>query len=81
MRLGRAPPSTEAVAAAGFSSATGRSSVAVVVGSGCYYGAARARGGYPARAGGPWLYRTLVRSGFHAVVVPSGLSTKVQPQR
>ena len=32
---------------------------------------------YPARAGGPWLCRTLVRSGFHAVVVPSGLSTSV----
>ena len=36
---------------------------------------------YPARAGGPWLCRTLVRSGFHAVVVPSGLSTSVQPHR
>ena len=37
--------------------------------------------GYPGRAGGPWLCRTLVRSGFQAVVVPSGLSTRVQPQR
>ena len=36
---------------------------------------------YPARAGGPWLCSTLVRSGFQAVVVPSGLSARVQPQR
>jgi hypothetical protein len=36
---------------------------------------------YPARGGGPWLWRILVRSGFQAVVVPSGFSTKVQPQR
>ena len=36
---------------------------------------------YPARAGGPWLCSTFVRSGFHAVVVPSGLSTSVQPHR
>src|SRR6266516_2087608 len=35
----------------------------------------------PARAGGPWLWSTLVLSLFHAVVVPSGLSTRVQPQR
>ena len=38
-------------------------------------------GGYPARAGGPWLCRTLVLSLFHAVVVPSGLTTRVQPHR
>ena len=38
-------------------------------------------GVYPARAGGPWLCSTLVRSGFHAVVVPSGLSAGVQPHR
>jgi len=38
-------------------------------------------GAYPARAGGPWLCRTLVLSLFHAVVVPSGLRTRVQPQR
>ena len=36
---------------------------------------------YPARAGGPWLCSTLVRSGFHAVVVPSRFKTRVQPQR
>jgi hypothetical protein len=30
-----------------------------------------ARGCYPARAGGPWLRRTLVLSGFQAMVVPS----------
>jgi|HubBroStandDraft_3_1064219.scaffolds.fasta_scaffold38490_3 hypothetical protein len=41
----------------------------------------RYRAGYPARAGGPWLCRTLVRSGFQAVVVPSGFRTKVQPHR
>ncbi len=40
-----------------------------------------APGVYPARAGGPWLWNTLVRSGFHAVVVPSLFSTSVQPQR
>ena len=39
------------------------------------------RGGYPALAGGLWLCRTLVRSRFQAVVVPSGLRTRVQPQR
>jgi hypothetical protein len=38
-------------------------------------------GCYPARAGGLWLWRILVRSGFQAVVVPSGLRTRVQPQR
>jgi hypothetical protein len=38
-------------------------------------------GGYPARAGGLWLCRTLVLSGFHALVVPSGFSTSVQPHR
>src|SRR5690348_15202256 len=37
------------------------------------------RGCYPARAGGPWLRRTLVLFLFHAVVVPSGLTTRVQP--
>ena len=36
---------------------------------------------YLARAGGPWLCSTFVLSLFHAVVVPSGFSTKVQPQR
>ena len=36
---------------------------------------------YPARAGGPWLCRTLVLSLFHAVVVPSGLTARVQPSR
>ena len=41
----------------------------------------RGRGCYPARAGGLWLRMTLVRSGFHAVVVPSGFSTRVQPSR
>ena len=34
------------------------------------------RGGYPARAGGPWLCSTLVLCLFHAVVVPSGLTTQ-----
>ena len=38
-------------------------------------------GVYPAPAGGPWLCRTLVRSLFQAVVVPSGFRTRVQPQR
>src|SRR6202162_6024397 len=38
-------------------------------------------GGYPARAGGLWLWRTLVRSLFQALVVPSGFRTRVQPQR
>ena len=38
-------------------------------------------GPYPARAGGPWLCSTFVLSLFHAVVVPSGFSTRVQPQR
>ena len=36
---------------------------------------------YPGRAGGPWLCSTFVRSLFHAVVVPSGLRTRVQPWR
>ena len=40
-----------------------------------------APGGYPVLAGGPWLCRTFVLSGFHAVVVPSGLSTRVHPHR
>ena len=39
------------------------------------------RGRYPARAGGPWLWSTLVLSLFQAVVVPSGLTTRVQPHR
>src|SRR6201999_3268745 len=39
------------------------------------------RGCYPARAGGPWLCRTLVLFLFQALVVPSGLTTRVQPQR
>ena len=38
-------------------------------------------GPYPARAGGPWLCSTFVLSLFHAVVVPSGLRTRVQPCR
>src|ERR1700759_2081990 len=38
-------------------------------------------GRYPARAGGPWLWSTLVLFLFHALVVPSGLTTRVQPQR
>ena len=41
----------------------------------------RTRGPYPAWAGGLWLCRTLVLSGFHAVVVPSGFRTRVQPHR
>ena len=43
--------------------------------------ARRTWGGYPGRTGGPWLCRTLVLSGFHAVVVPSGFRTSVQPHR
>ena len=46
---------------------------------GCF--PAGAAGRYPAGAGGPWLCRTLVLSGFHAVVVPSGFRTSVQPHR
>jgi len=42
---------------------------------------ALARPGYPARAGGPWLWRILVLSLFQAVVVPSGLRMTVQPLR
>jgi hypothetical protein len=38
-------------------------------------------GRYPGRAGGLWLWRTLVLSLFHAVVVPSGFRTNVQPHR
>ena len=38
-------------------------------------------GTYPARAGGPWLWSTLVLFLFHALVVPSGLTTRVQPHR
>jgi hypothetical protein len=38
-------------------------------------------GSYPARVGGPWLCRTFVLSLFHAVVVPSALTTRVQPHR
>ena len=37
--------------------------------------------GLPGRTGGLWLCRTLVLSGFHAVVVPSGFRTRVQPHR
>ncbi len=44
-------------------------------------GSADPWGGYPGRTGGPWLYSTLVLSGFHAVVVPSGFRTRVQPHR
>jgi hypothetical protein len=35
----------------------------------------------PGAGGGPWLCSTFVRSLFQAVVVPSGFSTRVQPQR
>src|SRR6266852_3533153 len=38
-------------------------------------------GCYPGRVGGLWLWRTLVLAGFHAVVVPSGFRTSVQPHR
>ena len=41
----------------------------------------RSRGCYPVSAGGLWLCRTLVLSGFQAVVVPSGFRTRVQPHR
>jgi hypothetical protein len=40
-----------------------------------------APGCYPARAGGLWLRRTLVRSRFHAVVVPSGLRSTLVRSR
>ena len=40
-----------------------------------------ARAGYPARAGGLWLWRVLVRFLFQAVVVPSGFRIRVQPRR
>ena len=39
------------------------------------------RGVYPVLAGGLWLWSTLVLPGFHAVVVPSGFRTRVQPHR
>ena len=39
------------------------------------------RAPYPARAGGPWLCRTFVLFLFHVVVVPSGLTARVQPHR
>ena len=42
------------------------------------YSSTSRAGCYPARAGGLWLWRTLVRSGFQAVVVPSGFTTSVQ---
>ncbi len=42
---------------------------------------ARRPGCYPARAGGPWLWSTLVLSLFQAVVVPSGFRIRVQPHR
>ena len=35
----------------------------------------------PGPGGWLWLCRTLVLSGFHAVVVPSGFRTRVQPHR
>ncbi len=38
-------------------------------------------GPYPARAGRPWLCRTFVLFLFHVVVVPSGLTARVQPHR
>ena len=36
---------------------------------------------YPGLAGGPWLWSTLVLFLFHALVVPSGFTTSVQPHR
>ena len=36
-------------------------------------------GGHPGRTGGLWLWMILVLSLFHAVVVPSGFRTTVQP--
>ena len=39
----------------------------------------RACSGYPARAGGLWLWNTLVPSGLRALVVPSGYRATVQP--
>ena len=36
---------------------------------------------HPGRTGGPWLCSTFVLSLFHAVVVPSGFRTRVQPCR
>jgi hypothetical protein len=41
----------------------------------------REYGYLPGPGGGAWLCNTLVRSLFHAAVVPSGFRTKVQPQR
>ena len=41
----------------------------------------RSRGCYPVSAGGLWLCSTFVLSLFHAVVVPSGFRTSVQPHR
>src|SRR6185312_16842896 len=38
-------------------------------------------GPYPARAGGPWLCRTFVLFLFHVGLVPSGLTSRVQPHR
>ena len=40
----------------------------------------RLPGGHPGLAGGLWLWMTLVLSVFHAVVVPSGFRTTVQPR-
>ncbi len=44
-------------------------------------GSADPGGVYPGRTGGPWLCRTLILSGFHAVVVPSAFRIRVQPHR
>ena len=41
----------------------------------------RLRGDPGGNQGGLWLCRTLVLSGFQAVVVPSGFRTSVQPHR
>ena len=35
----------------------------------------------PGPAGGPWLWSTLVLFLFHALIVPSGFTTSVQPHR
>ena len=42
---------------------------------------ARLSPGLTGAGGCPWLCSTLVLSGFHALLVPSGFRTKVQPQR
>ena len=59
-------------------------SLAGVIWCSCLVGRTRGhrpRGCYPALAGGLWLCKTFVLSLFHAVVVPSGFRTSVQPHR